>query len=201
MSNPIKEYLNYTNDDGTRALTVNPQADGGVFLKLSTVLPNGQQQLGSIIVTHDAVPRVLFEIAGGNPTEQDVEEARAIAESIATGDQSLLNIGALARRVLLALHFNIHGIPPREEVPAPDAEPSRCAGCASVDEAYADAAHDSHATEAMATMQDPDYDPNAEELADPVDDTNYVAKLAAENASLRNKLAAIQALTSPHVNL
>ncbi|AIZ01767.1 hypothetical protein ArV1_080 [Arthrobacter phage vB_ArtM-ArV1] len=193
MSSPIREYLTYTNDEDTRALSINPHADGGVFLKLSSVKANGHNQLGSILVKHDDLPAIMFELTGGAPSEQDFADAKEIADAIRSGDNTQLNVTTTVRRLLLALHLNIHSV----TVDAPPVPREGCPGCAATDEAVEAAAH-------AETLQDPDYDPTAKELdAHEVPDTepNTVALLAAENANLRNKLAAIQALTNPAVAL
>lgn len=194
----IKEYMTYHNEDGTRALSVNPRAEGGVFLKLSSTNPNGHNQLGSMVIAHGDLPHFLFEMTGGSASDEDFAEAKAIADSIRDGvDATQASVATAVRRLLLALHLHINA--PAKEAPAKQEEPREgCNGCRATDEAYEDAER------APETLQDPDYDHNAEELdVNEVPDTspNIVAALAAENASLRNKLKAIQALTNPHVNL
>lgn len=186
----IKQYMTYHNEDGTRALSVNPRAEGGVFLKLSSTNPNGHNQLGSMVIPHADLPHLLFEMTGGSASDEDFAEAKEIADSIRDGVASQVSVSTAARRLLLALHLHVHA--PAEETP------KVCEGCQEFNHAHESAAPP------METMQDPGYDPNAEELASlevPDTEPNVVAMLAAENASLRNKLNAISALTNPNVNL
>ncbi|QGZ17188.1 hypothetical protein HYQ19_gp089 [Arthrobacter phage DrYang] len=176
---PIKAYPTYLNADRTRALLINAHADGGVFLKLSTIKENGHTQLGSILLDHGSIAHVLFEIAGGNATDQDLEDGKALAMELELGHQTRDNLATLVRRALLALHFHQHGAP-GEPVEAPA---------------------NSTPNPSPETLQDPDYDPTAEAIVDGdtihPEEPNIVAALARENAELRQKLAAIQSLTTP----
>ncbi|AYD81585.1 hypothetical protein HYP71_gp091 [Arthrobacter phage KBurrousTX] len=192
MSKPLVQYAEFTN--GNRALAIDAKAPNGVRIKIKST--KSGSALGVFQVPHADLPAVMFELTGGHPTDKEVDDAREIVDGFIDETNTPQNVAALTRRLLLALHINNQAVAAATAAGAPmDHDATGCMGCAITEEA-------------PEVLQDPDYDPTATELDGLIDpnevpdtDPNIVAALARENAHLRQKLAAIEALTNPEVTL